>query len=268
MKRLLMVVPLATFVASALVALPASADDRRCRGTISPVSIDDNVIVPQGARCVLNGTRVGGNVEVKRGGRLVARGVKVDGNIQTQAHGSVLVKPRRVDDRVVRSRIEGDIQIESGGRGIVRRATIGGNLQTKQNGGRQVAIRNVIDGDLQAFSNRGGVRIRGNVIDGNLQCKSNSPSPVGGDNRVHGTRKGSVGTSDRARETCALAALTGAQWLVDRRDPAIARPMGADDPGRAPRERVILSLLLRSTIRRSDGICAGHGAFDLPVRRR
>lgn len=78
----------------AVSAAPAAADDRRCSGSIGPRYVDGNVIVPQGAKCVLRGTRVDGNVLVKGNAILVARGVKVGGNIQAKNHRRVLVSER------------------------------------------------------------------------------------------------------------------------------------------------------------------------------
>ena len=155
--------------AALLSAPPAYADDRTCRGTIGTAQIDDNVIVPRGATCRLNGTRVDGNVEVKSGATLIARGVKVGGNIQAENHDRVVVKPRTVDDRTVKSRVGGSIQLKQGG---------GGEL-----------LRNVVDSDIQLFSNDGRFTVRGNVVGGNLQCKSNDPRPVGGGNRVEGNKE-------------------------------------------------------------------------------
>lgn len=63
--------------ASLLVEPAAHADDRTCRGSIGTAQVDDNVIVPRGATCTLNGTRVDGNVEVRSGATLIARGVRV-----------------------------------------------------------------------------------------------------------------------------------------------------------------------------------------------
>ncbi|MGH3508195.1 MAG: hypothetical protein ACRDO2_13425 [Nocardioidaceae bacterium] len=188
MKRLIALAPV-LLTASLLTAAPAQADDRRCRGTIGPVSVDGNVIVPSDATCTLRGTRVDGNVFVKGGAKLVARGIRVGGNIQADNHRYVEVTPRVVDGRTVRPRVGGSVQLFSGGYGEVRRAIVGGNVQTKQNERRQLVIRSSVDADVQAFSNDGGVRIHRNVIDGNLQCKSNHPRPTGDFNRVQGNKE-------------------------------------------------------------------------------
>jgi hypothetical protein len=144
-------------------AAPAAADDRICRGSIGARTIDDNLRVPRGARCVLKGTVVKGNIIVKNRARLRAENVRVDGNVQSEGHRRVAV----VDSKV------------------------GGSIQLKQ--GRSLTVaRNVVDGDIQIFSNNAGdekIRIARNRVDGNLQCKSNTPRPVGGNNRVQGNKE-------------------------------------------------------------------------------
>ena len=146
--------------AGLLAAVPASADEIVCRGSIGARTVDD-VKVPTGARCVLTRTRVEGNVKVERGGRLIARRARIDGNVQTQGHRSVLL---------VRGSVGGSVQLEQGGAATVR------------------GVR--IEGDLQAFSNRRGTKLfRSNRIGGNLQCKSNRPAPRGGGNVVEGNKE-------------------------------------------------------------------------------
>lgn len=147
--------------ATIAAATPAYADDRICRGTIGAVSIGDNVKVPAGATCVLNGTRIDGNVIVNRNATLRATAARVDGNIQSEGH------------RVV----------------AVQRSSVDGSIQLKQGGGMTL-VGNRVGGDIQVFSNTKGTKtIRGNVIDGNLQCKANRPAPVGGGNRVEGNKE-------------------------------------------------------------------------------
>jgi hypothetical protein len=165
---LALVVPAA--MAGTLLAAPAAhADDRICRGSIGQQQLDENVIVPRGATCRLNGTRIDGNVFVRDDATLVARGVKVGGNIQAEDHERVVVRDRQVDDNVIESRVEGSIQLKQGG---------GGRL-----------LRTVVNADIQLFSNDGELVVRRNVIGGNLQCKSNDPRPVGGNNDVEGNKE-------------------------------------------------------------------------------
>lgn len=168
MKRTLATLAALPLLAGSLlaVAAPAHADDRSCRGSIGAESIDDNLVVPKGATCVLTGTRIEGNVEVKKGGVLRAYGITVDGNIQGEGHQRVAVRPH--DGK--RSVVEGNIQLKN--------ARKGGTI-----------LRTVVDGDIQLFSNRGRHVVRGNVVDGNLQCKGNKPAPRGKNNRVEGNKE-------------------------------------------------------------------------------
>jgi hypothetical protein len=63
----------ATVAAVGLLASPAAAGDRVCRGAIGAVTIADNVRVPRGATCTLTRTYVKGNVQAQRA-RCVERG--------------------------------------------------------------------------------------------------------------------------------------------------------------------------------------------------
>jgi hypothetical protein len=145
---------------AALVGAPvASADERSCRGTLGAITVD-NLRVPQGATCVLNGTKVKGTITVQRKATLRATKVRVVGNVQAENH-------KYVD---------------------VRSSTVGGSIQIKQGGGSTV-VGNKVTGDIQYFSNRGAIVIRNNRVNGNLQCKSNKPKPTGGMNRVGGNKE-------------------------------------------------------------------------------
>ncbi|MGI8649860.1 MAG: hypothetical protein ACR2KW_05710 [Rubrobacter sp.] len=167
-----------------VIAMPvALADDRVCRGTIGAATTD-NIVVPQGATCNLNGTKVEGNIEVKSGAKLYAKGVRVDGNVQSEGFRVVQVSQR--------SFVGGDIQLDkgrSGGNSFIGGSTVDGNLQLKQNYAKITAQNNVIQGDLQAESNRGGLVFKSNRIFENFQCKQNNPAPTGGGN-IAGDKEG------------------------------------------------------------------------------
>ncbi len=141
-------------------ALPAVAEERTCRGTIGKVTVD-NLRVPQGATCTLNGTFVKGTVKVERDATLRATAIRVIGNIQAENHRHVSV---------------------AGG------SRVDGSLQVKQGGGATVD-RSIFGSDVQFFTNSGAIRITGNRIDGNLQCKENRPAPTGGANVVQGNKE-------------------------------------------------------------------------------
>jgi hypothetical protein len=149
----------AGLVVVAATAVPATAEERSCRGSIGAVTVD-NLRVPAGATCTLNGTRVKGTVKVERGATLRAANIRVIGNVQAENH-------KQVD---------------------VSGSEVGGSVQVKQGGGSSLT-GTAVSGDVQYFTNRGTITIRSNRIDGNLQCKENQPAPTGGGNVVRGNKE-------------------------------------------------------------------------------
>lgn len=150
----------------------AALNGDECTGLVGAVTVE-KIIVPDGASCRLEGTRVQSDVEVKPGASLIARRAIVGGNVQASNARSV---------QVILGRVDGNVQLEQGRGGLVRRVVIGGDLQVEQNSRAYTLDRNRIDGNLQAFQNRGGLTIQGNQIQENLQCKENVPPPTGGGN--------------------------------------------------------------------------------------
>jgi hypothetical protein len=158
MRRVLVLVALAA--GSVIVtAGPASAEERTCRGSIGATTVD-NLRVPSGATCTLNGTKVKGTVKVERGATLHARNLRVVGNVQAEGASAVNVAGSQV----------------------------GGSVQVVQ-GGSSRLDRNSVKGDVQYFENRGAISITSNRIDGNLQCKANDPAPTGRGNVVGGNKE-------------------------------------------------------------------------------
>ncbi|HSL00178.1 MAG TPA: hypothetical protein VK869_07555 [Rubrobacteraceae bacterium] len=173
----------------ALLALApaAQAEERKCRGTIGATTVD-NLLVPQGATCTLNGTRVKGTVKVANGAKLFASGIRVVGNVQSEGFQVVVLKAG--------SRIGGNVQLEngrSGGNGKVVASRINGDLQIESNKAKMVSRGSTILANLQAFQNTGGVVLKNNTIAENLQCKQNNPAPVGGGNKA-GDKEGQCRT--------------------------------------------------------------------------
>ena len=155
----MMAVAVGSLVLPVLAAAPAHAEERTCRGTIGAVRLD-NVRVPQGATCTLDGTRVQGTVKVE--GRATLRAIQV--------------------------RVIGNVQAENARRVLVRGSSVGGSIQHVQGGSANVR-NNRVTGDVQMFSNDRAITINRNHIDGNLQCKSNNPAPTGGGNVVDGNKE-------------------------------------------------------------------------------
>jgi hypothetical protein len=137
----------------------ATAEERTCRGPIGAATVD-NLRVPQGATCVLNGTRIKGRIRVLQGATLRATSIRVIGNVQGENHAHVELRGSRV----------------------------GGSVQLVQGGSAAIG-RNAVKGDIQLFENRRPTSIRRNRVDGNLQCKANSPRPGGGGNIVQGSKQ-------------------------------------------------------------------------------
>jgi hypothetical protein len=163
-----------------LPAAPAWAEETVCRGTIGATTVD-NLRVPDGATCTLNGTHVKGTVKVEGGARLKALGVRVIGNVQAENARKVVVRDR--------SKVGGSVQIVQGDIARIVRNRITGDILFDEQAGALKANRNKIGGNLQAFKNTGGLAINGNRIDGNLQCKENDPAPTGGSNIVQGNKE-------------------------------------------------------------------------------
>jgi hypothetical protein len=162
--------------ALAAFAPAAQAEERVCRGTIGAATVD-NLRVPSGATCTLNGTRVEGTVKVERNAKLFANGVRVKGNVQSEGFRTVYLRQGSV--------VVGSVQLENGlrdGSGKVLNSRINGDLQFFSNDARMVARGNTILANFQANQNKGGLVITNNRIAENLQCQSNNPPPTGGGN--------------------------------------------------------------------------------------
>jgi hypothetical protein len=168
-----------SIAAALLIPSAARAEERTCRGSLGAITVD-NLRVPQGARCELNGTRVQGTLQVQRAATLVARNIRVIGNVQGENARRVVVRA---------SRVGGSVQVVQGGSAVVRGTRIKQDILYDENRARLKSINNVVVGSIQVFQNRGGVRIAGNRVNGNLQCKANVPPPTGGRNVVQGNKE-------------------------------------------------------------------------------
>lgn len=163
--------------------LPAEAIDGRseesirCTGSLGAVEVRE-VVVPQGARCQLNSTRVLGDVSVLEDASLDARDVDVKGSL----------KSGRADDVTLRSSdIQSMVQLEEGGTATVEKNRIGSALQVTKHGAAVVLADNTVGNNIQVQENRGGIAVSANSIAGNLQCQDNFPAPTGAPNVVGGS---------------------------------------------------------------------------------
>lgn len=173
----------------------ALSDDNECTGLVSDVTVE-NIIIPEGAECILEGTHVEEDVEIKSWGSLVATNVRIGGNIQAAesqfitVDGESFVGGNVQADNVGTvsvsgaSVVEGNIQLKQGGSVDLSDVRIDGDLQLDQNSGSLDVAGNRVRGNMQIFENVGGVTLLGNVVAENLQCKENTPHPTGQGNEA------------------------------------------------------------------------------------
>ena len=182
LRSTLRLIGVAALVRSLLAILPATAfaEERTCRGTIGARTMD-NVRVPDGATCTLDGTTVKGTIKVETNAVLKANGVRVVGNVQGEDSRNIIV--------AASSRVGGSIQVVQSGRTTIVDSRVDGDVLVDENDLLQNIRRNTVGGSVQAFQNTGGVQIYRNRINGNLQCKENRPRPTGGDNVVGGNKE-------------------------------------------------------------------------------
>lgn len=182
MKKLVSGISLiALSLASSFSYAPISqAEEVTCQGNLGAITVD-NVKVPQGKTCILNGTKVKGNIVVNTNATLRAKAVRVNGNIQAEGASYVEV--------LSNSMVGGSIQVKQGQRARLVGNKINGSIQLESNRGTLVSSSNTVGADLQAFQNTGGVSLSRNRINGNMQCKENRPAPVGSGNIVQGSKE-------------------------------------------------------------------------------
>jgi len=193
-KKLSMGLVLAT-VAAAFTAASANATFT-CSGTVSDMTINDNVIVPAGANFRLVRDDVNGNIQVQSGGALILLNTDVHGNVQaTGARWIRIDNGTRIDGIVQIIRTTGTPPNQTWN--TICNSFIGGSLQVTSNSapfaiGDAVACSagNTIVGTVQISSNTAKVRISNNTIGGNLQCSGNKPQASGGHNKVSGIKQG------------------------------------------------------------------------------
>jgi hypothetical protein len=174
MRRLsaLALTALAATAMTGLSASPALAEERTCRGSLGAITVD-NLRVPSGATCTLNGTFVKGTVLVQTSATLRASNIRVVGNVQAEGANQVTVTG---------SRIGGSVQIKQGGGATLLRNTVNADIQYDEMRRLLRTNGNVVGGNVQIVKNFGGVEVNNNRIDGALQCKENSPAPTGSGN--------------------------------------------------------------------------------------
>jgi len=129
----------------AIVAPSALADEYVCRGSVGARTVD-NLKVPDGASCVLDGTIVQGTIKVETNATLRATGVQVDGNVQAEDAMLVVVRGR--------SKVGGSVQIVQGDAARVLRTRVIGDILYDENSRALKANYNRIGGNRQQAGQR------------------------------------------------------------------------------------------------------------------
>lgn len=132
----------------------------------------DNVEVPPGMACELDGTTVKGGVKVLAGSTLIAgNSVQVGGTIQgDRAHYVQLTGST--------SLVRGSFELKKGGGGVLVDAEVRGSAVAEELtevvsfGGARVGS------SMKLIKNTGGVTVANNTVIGALQCKENTPAPM------------------------------------------------------------------------------------------
>jgi hypothetical protein len=164
-----------------LSAVSGRTNDMVCEGTLNDITID-NLVVPEGSECILNGTHVEGDLLVEANASLIAYGVIVDHNLQGEKAALIEIHPNSV--------IGGNIIINESGLMIIDSTIISGNVEISKNLDQQAIINSQLGGNLHIFDNSAIVTAQGNTINGDLLCDRNDPMPSISENFVSGERSG------------------------------------------------------------------------------
>jgi|GEM_PF-2333044 len=164
----------------ALVATQINRDEVVCDGLVGGDTYE-NLEVPEGATCMLQGATIRGNLVINSAAIVTANGIEVGGNIQAQEADSIIVNGNSV--------VGGNIQLSQGVAVEIEETTIDGDLQLELNSGMVMTMRSVVGGNMQIVQNLGGVALNDNEIAENMQCVGNNPMPTGAGNNA-GSKEG------------------------------------------------------------------------------
>jgi hypothetical protein len=131
----------------------------RCTGTARAITAD-NLLVPPGAICNLDGAYIKGGVKVEEKATLYASDLYVKGSLQAKKATHVSISD---------SMFGGSVEVEEGGSALLHATQI--------------------EGGAKFVKNRKSITITNNTIKGNLQCKENRLMPTGGGNLVQGSKE-------------------------------------------------------------------------------
>jgi hypothetical protein len=169
-------------------AIPASAQDAVCTGTLGAGTYD-NVNVPQKASCTLNSSvTVQGNVAVAAGASLTTSSAVIVGSILSNNASVISIGVNgssTIGMNVTLVGTTGQALVENneiGGNLTISGSTSGSTLEINDNGvaGNMIDLGNVTTNNA----------ILNNSIAGNLVCVGNSQAPSGGNLTVGGNKVG------------------------------------------------------------------------------
>jgi hypothetical protein len=154
-----------------LQAKPAQADDTVCVGLLTGTF--DNVVVPPGAFCTLQGAQVRGNVKVLENATLQANASRIEGNVQGDKSRGVLLQ--------FQTQVEGDFQVKGGSQssagttGFDIFTRVGGDAQVEENQGRTFIDTATVGGNIHVLKSTGFIEVEFNTVGGNVKIEDNVP---------------------------------------------------------------------------------------------
>lgn len=152
---------------------PTTTNDGSCTTALTG-TYDDDIIVPVGGICTLQGATVDGNVKALEGAELYVIDSRVTGNIEGDEARIV---------HVLGGTVEGNIQIKDGtssramGAMVVGTTVTEGNIQIEKMRTGEILVDGaaVLKGDLQVVENHTSIRLHllNSPVAGNLQVSKN-----------------------------------------------------------------------------------------------
>ena len=161
------------FLCALSASSSATAGETLCVGVLT--GAHDNVIVPSGAACTLQGAQVKGNVQIQSEGSLLANATVIGGNVQGGNVNFVLLQ--------FQTQVGGDLQIKGSNAGTTSGhdilTSVGGDSQLEENAGTVFVDAATIGGDLEVKKNTGRLEIEFNLVSGNVKIEDNVVPPTG-----------------------------------------------------------------------------------------
>jgi hypothetical protein len=153
-------------------SLFAEGSTTECSGVLT--GPQDNVVVPSGSHCDLDGATVKGSVLVLPKASLRAIASHIVGNVQGDNSNFVCL--------IFESTVGGNFSTKGGVTGGTTGHDIGtvvrGNTSITENAGHTFIDAATVGGDILVAKNTGSIEVQFNKVGGNLQVEQNVPSAV------------------------------------------------------------------------------------------